>query len=86
MTSLITTWLSGLYAKVAGFTHEDGFDHAAGSLVSYLVAALTTKFGSISQEDIMFFLGASLALVRLAYDTVRFVRYLRNPDRKIPKD
>lgn len=57
------------------------FDNLQSSLTSYFVAGV----GMLSQANIMFILGALVMLVRLIYDTIRLIRYLRDPNHT-PKD
>ncbi len=51
------------------------FDNFQSSVTSYFVAGV----GMLSQANVMFALGAAVMLVRLVYDTIRLIRYLRDP-------
>jgi hypothetical protein len=56
------------------------FENTASSLTSYFVAGV----GLLSQANVMFVLGAAVMVVRLIYDTVRLIRYLRDPKHRPP--
>lgn len=59
---------------------EQVFDHLASSLTSYSIAGV----GLVSQQNVMFTLGALLLLVRLIYDVVRLIRYIKDPKHAAP--
>lgn len=59
----------------------DIFDNIASSMSSYFMGGV----GVLSQQNIMFILGAGVLVVRLLYDTTRLIRYIRDPKHRAPE-
>jgi hypothetical protein len=59
----------------------DHFNSFTSSATSYFVGL----WGLIASETFVASLGALILVVRLAYDSLRFYRYLKNPHLKVPE-
>lgn len=55
----------------------DHLDNFWSALTTYGISLLGMLGGTLSAEAIVFWLGAVLLVVRLLYETIRLVRYIR---------
>ena len=53
------------------------FDNLWSAITTYGLSFLGMLGGSLTAEAVVFYLGAVLLVVRLLYETIRLIRYIR---------
>jgi hypothetical protein len=52
-------------------------DNISGAMASYFIAA----FALLQTQELIVVLGSLALVVRLTHDTLRLIRYMKNPDK-----